>query len=269
MATSYLAENALEKGLGTGDLPGQILNVLEGERATTWHKFNAESIEHGEGSVDSALNLVIQAYVARLILHVSMPFQKDTWTEQLSATEPRLKQGLENCYKLLSQTTTGAAPQTDRAFQGAGMWAYVIPIRYGLTAWDDLSDHYFNVPFDLEMVTSYLAENALEKGLGIGDLPGQILNVLESERATTWHKFLFANIIARLVAKREGLTLENWLAAVDLCAGFVASSKPVGQYEIEYDNTEPHVPPTSTEFWAWQFGRVAALASSLMLGRQS
>ena len=72
-----------------------------------------ESIEHGNAATDSLLNLIVRAHVAYLILHVSTPFDMDTWTERLSVMEPRLRQGIERCHQQLTQNETANDSQPD------------------------------------------------------------------------------------------------------------------------------------------------------------
>ena len=83
-------------------------------------------------------------------------------------------------------------------------------------------------------------------------------------RLTVWHRFLVADVIDRLVSGGAELGMDGWIALVDLCAELVARSELAdSDWLPDPDKTEPEAPRTSTEFWAWEFGRVAALAGSL------
>ena len=90
-----------------------------------------QALEHGEGSVDTALNLVVRAHMAHMLLHVSMPFAQDPWSEYLLATEPRIKRGLEACHELLRR-----APLPKGVV--LNLWAIYVPMICGLDAWDNL-----------------------------------------------------------------------------------------------------------------------------------
>ena len=60
-----------------------------------------QAVVHGEASEVSALNLIVQAHVAHLLIDVWAPFEKDEWTDHLDAIKSHLRQGLESCHDLL------------------------------------------------------------------------------------------------------------------------------------------------------------------------
>ena len=62
-----------------------------------------ESIAHGEGSVDTALNLAVVAHIAHLFLDVLVPIEEPQWTDALRSMRPKIENGLELCRDLLDR----------------------------------------------------------------------------------------------------------------------------------------------------------------------
>jgi hypothetical protein len=254
-------EATVRELLGVGGV-----SVVEQEPASL-----LEAVLHGEGSQESALNLIVHAHVAHLILRVFTPFQKDPWTEQLESMTPHFIQALESCHKLLRQLPP---PKNPRAAQTTGGWQSVIPVEYQLGDWDDLTgDFFYNGDFSIYILGDLLVELYPQGPEGrLGRLVKSTGEIKE-ETPTTWRRLFVADVIQRVVVAKNELPLDQWSLLVDLCANFMSASvyhgsgislageweengTPVDTTDIEFIKA----PVATKEFWAWQFGRVAALA---------
>lgn len=215
-----------------------------------------QTLEHGEGSVETALNVVVRAHAAYVILDGYTPFEKDAWTQELTDLRPRLRTGLDRCHEVLRNT-----PVDDDLIPLC--WASFVPCVYGLEPWNDLKiSPLFRFESSLDVVEDLRVINLYSKG-ELGECSKTLFESSERRNLTQWHRFLISHLIARALSDAEKLSLPGWFALVDLCANLVAYSEmDVYEYDdSEVDKMEIGAPATSTEFWAWQFGRVAALGS--------
>jgi hypothetical protein len=253
-------EATVRELLGVGGV-----SVVEQEPASL-----LEAVLHGEGSQESALNLIVHAHVAHLILRVFTPFEKDPWTEELSAMAPRFSQGLQKCHDLLTKLPV---PESVPPIYRIGGWHKVVPAEYGLNAWDDSTGYsFFHTEFSLQVLRDSITEAFLQ--IDEHRLPYEYMVDMKEDAPTTWRLLFVADVVERTVTRNESLTFENWRNLIDLCAAFIDMSEwqrngislasewgewmggpPEDTTDIKYIKA----PPTSKEFWAWEFGRVAVL----------
>ena len=96
-----------------------------------------ESIEHGEGSVDTALNLIVVAHVAHLFLEVCVPDEEPEWAEALRGLTPRIENALALCRDLLAKNL----PDQEQSKGDIGVydnhWHVVVPFEYGMDTWEE------------------------------------------------------------------------------------------------------------------------------------
>ena len=229
-----------------------------------------ESIEHEEGSVDTALNIVVVAHIAHLFLEVHVPFEEAEWTDALKRLKPRIESGLKLSREVLVKSLPGSARNggdVDR------VWFAFIPREYGMEPWTELADSallacdMFGMCFVRDAVLLQLKQqgpidlNTLAREFGSSASRADSF----VERSTAWHRFVVHDAIRAFLEKPKRLEWEEWCGLVDICAELMQSAEPttespMGSLDDEWTPTsELRVSPTSAEYWAWEFGRVAAM----------
>ena len=233
-----------------------------------------QSVSHGEASEISALNLIIQAHVAHLLIDVWTPFEQDAWTTHLAEIKSQFPDGLESCHEIL----VSLRPQeiNPEAQTADAWWSKIIPEEYGLRKWDDIGDSFFKGSL-LSFITMWDQFTAII--MNRPDVkPDPLLTVTEGLSAsglrfTTWRKLFTANVIQMVIDSNTELDFERWAQLVDSCALLIDQSTTNARgYDVsqtyedggnEFDTTHIDfidVSPVSKEAWAWQFGRVVGLA---------
>ena len=229
-----------------------------------------ESIEHGEGSVNTALNLIAAAHVAHLFLEVLTPIEDAKWTDALKGLKPRIESGLELCRQLLVKNLPDSA-QT--AYNIDLAWIYVIPREYGMEPWVELQDSgllkcdVLGICFVRDILLFQLKQQEPTKRIELstlarefGDSDSRINGFVE--RSTAWHRFVVRDAIRAFLEDPRRIEWEEWCAVVDLCSELMRSAVPTTESTLEdiwTPTSEVHFSPTSTEYWAWEFGRVASM----------
>ena len=229
-----------------------------------------ESIKDGEGSVDTALNLVVVGHIAHLFLEVHVPFEEPEWTDALKRLKPRIESGLELSREVLVKSLPSSARNggdVDR------VWFAVIPREYGMEPWTELGD---SALLQCDMFGMCFVRDALLfqlKQQGPIDLNtlarefGSSVSRADSfvERSTAWHRFVVADAIRAFLEDPKRLEWGEWCGLVDICAELMQSAEPTTESPMESlddewtPTSELRVSPTSAEYWAWEFGRVAAM----------
>ena len=229
-----------------------------------------ESIEHGEGSVDTALNLVVAAHVAHLFLEVHLPIEEPEWTDALRRLKPGIEDGLELCRELLIKSLPNSArigDKTDRA------WFAVIPQEYGMQPWMELKDSgllkcdMFGICFIRDGFLFQLKQQEPVKRIELSTLArefGDSGSRIDSfvKRSTAWHRFVVADAIHAFLEEPKGLEWEEWCALVDLCSELMQGAEPATESPMDdvwTPTSQIRQSPKSAEYWAWEFGRVAAM----------
>ena len=229
-----------------------------------------ESIEHGEGSVDTALNLVVAAHVAHLFLEVHLPIEEPEWTDALRRLKPGIEDGLELCRELLIKSLPNSArigDKTDRA------WFAVIPQEYGMQPWMELKDSgllkcdMFGICFIRDGILFQLKQQEPVKRIELSTLArefGDSGSRIDSfvKRSTAWHRFVVADAIHAFLEEPKGLEWEEWCALVDLCSELMQGAEPATESPMDdvwTPTSQIRLSPKSAEYWAWEFGRVAAM----------
>ena len=229
-----------------------------------------ESIEHGEGSVDTALNLVVAAHVAHLFLEVHLPIEEPEWTDALRRLKPGIEDGLELCRELLIKSlpnSAGIGDKTDRA------WFAVIPQEYGMQPWMELKDSgllkcdMFGICFIRDGFLFQLKQQEPVKRIELSTLArefGDSGSRMDSfvKRSTVWHRFVVADAIHAFLEEPKGLEWEEWCALVDLCSELMQGAEPATESPMDdvwTPTSQIRLSPKSAEYWAWEFGRVAAM----------
>ena len=229
-----------------------------------------ESIEHGEGSVDTALNLVVAAHVAHLFLEVHLPIEEPEWTDALRRLKPGIEDGLELCRELLIKSLPNSArigDKTDRA------WFAVIPQEYGMQPWMELKDSgllkcdMFGICFIRDGFLFQLKQQEPVKRIELSTLArefGDSGSRMDSfvKRSTVWHRFVVADAIHAFLEEPKGLEWEEWCALVDLCSELMQGAEPATESPMDdmwTPTSQIRLSPKSAEYWAWEFGRVAAM----------
>ena len=231
-----------------------------------------ESIEHGEASVNTALNLIVVAHVTHLFLEVYTPFDEPEWTDALKDLRPKIKNSLKLCHNLLVDNHPDSAQNEDVSVDLLLLTMF-LPYWYGLQRWSDIS----YLPFPLDdyrflddcIIVHIKAAETLGEVVKLGN--NEVSCLLEylnstsiAETSTSWHHYMARDEV-RALGHRESIEFDLWCETVDLCADMVHRSEWIG---IDYpddehgiDTSEIRLPPTSAEYWAWEFGRVAAMWS--------
>ena len=218
-----------------------------------------EAIAHGEGSVETALNLLAREFAVLLIGGVCVPFAVDRQAFIKFGTRviTQVEENRMNIASVLRKAIADADSRVDSA------WTAFMSKPDGDESWDEFLR--LRIPSPDLFAWFVIGFEAFGR-LRSGDRKG-FLNVLseiqelEPVPVGTWHRFLISDIIDQLFSDNETLTGNEWGALVDLCARFLAESE-LAEYDPEpadVDRTTISAPQTSTEYWAWQFGRVAAL----------
>ncbi|MDP2948545.1 MAG: hypothetical protein Q8P22_03300 [Chloroflexota bacterium] len=234
-----------------------------------------ESIEHDEGTVQALLNLVVRTHVAHLLLKVHMPCQDDEWTQYLRNKGPTLRMALDKCHEALA-----ALPTVGESAE-LGIWQRIVPALQGLPTWEDVKGAPIGKGFDsLVTIDGLLSE--FIRTLEIRDEKPAIVSrdlsqglyefwgtcVIEgiplSYSLTAWHILAARFTIERIFARTDLVDMSVWQGLVDLCDHvFMSVARTAETYPVKRGNTKVEVSPLSKEFWAWQFGRVAAVGSLL------
>ena len=230
-----------------------------------------ESIEHGEASVNAALNLIVVAHAVFIFLEVCTPIEEPEWTDALKALRPRIESGLQLCRRILAEEHPDSL-QAEGAPSGlTNTWHCYVPTEYGLETWYELKDYPFfstttSEPYswgdDYYMFIFKVGESSGQSEIGSRvkclDSPGF------GAVSTTWHLYMVRDAIRALEAY-ERIDWDSWCTAVELCSEMMSRNDLVGvdypDYEHGLDTSEIRLPPTSAEYWAWEFGRVAAMWS--------
>ncbi len=86
------------------------------------------------------------------------------------------------------------------------------------------------------------------------------------ESLSTWHRHFLMQLIAGTLASPSELPWDEWVRALDLCAGLMEINGFLDRFYFETGDAEPRdfdtspeLPIDSKEHWAWEFGRIAAL----------
>ena len=229
-----------------------------------------ESIEHGEASVDTALNLVVAAHVVHLFLEVCTPIEEPEWTDALKALKPRVKNGLRLCRSLLAENRPDSVQTEGSLRSHNNEWHGWIAFEYGLEPWDELQGYQFSVspvsePYSFfSDVLLYIFK--LGESSGKSETGSLVKHVSSSfgERLPSWH-FFMARDALRALETHERLDWDVWCVAVDFCSEMLHRTEWLGvtypDDEHGIDTSEIRLPPISAEYWAWEFGRVAAMSS--------
>ena len=229
-----------------------------------------ESIERGEASVDTALNLVVAAHVAYLFLEVCTPIEEPEWTDALKALKPRVENSLRLCPSLLAQNHPDLRQDEvaiDQFWKGWSIW---VPAEYGLEIWNEVSAGSFLAPTASEPYSFFndflLFKNKLDESSGKAETGSLVKHISSSfgERLPSWH-FFMARDALRALETHERLDWDAWCVAVDFCSEMLHRTEWLGvtypDDEHGIDTSEIRLPPISAEYWAWEFGRVAAMWS--------
>ena len=236
-----------------------------------------ESLKHREASVDTALNVMVIAHAAQLFLEVCTPNEEPDWTENLRGQLPKLKDGLLRCRKVLntrredpSYATGGKGP--DEA------WYLLIPREYGMESWEELNSTSFfkysgTHSLILDALLLFGARESSSKMVTLADFSENLVHDHPPDRMrapTPWHAFVVEKAIHRHLGEARTLDANDWANAVDLCMYLLESAEPVDGIEAVWEigdtavgmgTSELRLPATTTEYWAWQFGRVAAMCA--------
>ena len=227
-----------------------------------------ESIEHGEASVDTALNLIVVAHVAHLFLEVCVPYEEPKWVIDLRSVTPRIEKALTLCRDLLANNSP-AKEQGDLISNNP--WNIVVPLEYGMAPWEEFDYSPFLAPtqpqfysFPQDSLLSLLKRGEPTRPIDVASF----VNVIPSPGQfgqTAWHRFVVRDVIRAFMERPEQLCWEGWCSMVDLCAELLQSAELVGADIADLGDehgifkSDICFPPTSAEHWAWEFGRVAAM----------
>lgn len=191
-----------------------------------------ESIERGEASVDTALNLVVAAHVAHLFLEVCTPIEEPEWTDALKALKPRVENGLRLCRSLLAENRPDSVQTEGSLRSHNNEWHGWIAFEYGLEPWDELQGYQFSVspvsePYSFfSDVLLYIFK--LGESSGKSETGSLVKHVSSSfgERLPYWH-FFMARDALRALETHERLDWDVWCVAVDsaqkCCTGLSGS----------------------------------------------
>ena len=231
-----------------------------------------ESIEHGEGSVDTALNLIVVAHVTHLFLEVSAPNEEPEWADTLRGLTPRIESALALCRDLLVKNLPYAQK---RAKGDIGVydndWHVVVPAEYGMDSWEEFKDSPFLVhtqpqiySFSQDTLLSLLRRGESANPIDLVNFVKIIFSPHQFVQ-TAWHRFVVRDVIRAFMEKPQQLNWEAWCTMVDLCAKLLQSAELLGADMVDLEDehgiftSELRLPLTSAEHWAWEFGRVAAM----------
>ena len=231
-----------------------------------------ESIQHGEGSVDTALNLVVVAHIAHLFLKVHVPIEEPEWTDALRCMSPRIKNGLQSCHDLLVRNLP---KQTGESTVICEEWTLysLIPHEYGMQPWGELTGSRFlkcaeyGTCFVSDLYLLWLKQQKPTGRIKLNSLierVGERVDLIEKfgEHATAWHRFVVADAIHDFLEEPNRLEWEEWCVLVDLCSELMQSAESATESLLEdvwTPTSQIPLSPKSTEYWAWEFGRVAAM----------
>ena len=231
-----------------------------------------EAIERGEASVNTALNLIVIAHVTHLFLEVCIPTEEPEWIDELRSLRPRMKSGLHLCRSLLAQSHPDLVQNEVASDQYWNGWSIWVPAEYGLEIWNEVNAGSFLAPMASEPYSFFndflLFKNKLDESSGKAETGILVKHISSSfgERLPCWHFFMARDALCALET-HERLEWDVWCAAVDFCSEMLHRTEWLGvtypDDEHGIDTSEIRLPPISAEYWAWEFGRVAAMWSKV------
>ena len=247
-----------------------------------------ETIEHGEASVETAINLIARAHVIFMVL--TCPTQLNSvkvtevndlensppWIIQLTQLVPKIGPALDKCADLLESIPTAMSEEEDVDISSLIETA-ILPGLFSAPSLKKLTGKKLfgdqgaldAFVFAAHAKTSSQsdsgqtddAEEARRTVLGrLARLNLDIKPTLRSFPSWYWHRV--GHEISECLSLAESLTFSEWCGIVDFVADLMRQSEMDADYKKDNHREQGGVsnyPVWSTENWAWQFGRVASL----------
>ena len=249
-----------------------------------------QTIEHGEGSVGTALNLIARAHVTAMIsacpTHLNSFSAQEVvdeeialavWIVQIVNQVPKIASALDKCVDIVIEGISDSAGDSE-ILTDSQVVRILLPRMYSATTLDRLERrNLFGGKLALD--ASFLLARAKETSqsdkesdgqadtgptTGLGHLAGNLsLDIKPSIRSLpSWYWYRIGYQISECLRTADSITFAEWVDIVDFVADLMRQSEMEDDewQDIDYERGgEPPYPAWSSENWAWQFGRVVAL----------
>ena len=249
-----------------------------------------ETIEHGEASVETALNLIARAHVTAMVsacpTHLNSHSAKEivdeetalaVWIVQIVNQIPKIASALEKCVDMVIEGISDSAGDSE-ILTDSQVLRILLPQMYSATTLDRLERrNLFGGKLALD--ASFLLALAKETPqsdkesdgqadtgptTGLGHLAGNLsLDIKPSIRSLpSWYWYRIGYQISECLRTADSITFAEWVDIVDFVADLMRQSEMEDDewQDIDYERgSEPPYLAWSAENWAWQFGRVVAL----------